>query len=217
MESQNSRTFRTMAYHMARVGCSDTCEVGIQQLQFQCAIIALMTEKKILFPGSIIRVAILTLNAIPTLLPFLPLQVIWIIIAKHRLRKRKGIVDGAGTLSKVASLGGRERVTGGGGRAQTERTRAWRNHPSRSAPGWKTKTHRGGMLLGRSLLCQLQRGIRWRLRTSVLWAGCLTRCGKGSSRRTAIRTTRSPSRRPAGRCARAHPTTCHTPSRRGPR
>lgn len=49
MESQNSRTFRTMAYHMARVGCSDTCEVGIQQLQFQCAIIAMMTEKKILF------------------------------------------------------------------------------------------------------------------------------------------------------------------------
>ena len=123
---------------------------------------------------------------------------------------RKGLVDGAGTLSKVASLGGRERVTGGGGRAQTERTRAWRNHPSRSAPGWKTKTHRGGMLLGRSLLCQLQSGIRWRLRTSVLWAGCLTRCGKGSSRRTAIRTTRSPSRRPAGSSDRSRRTSVGT-------
>lgn len=46
MESQNSRTFRTMAYHMARVGCSDTCEVGIQQLQFQCAIIGFDDREK---------------------------------------------------------------------------------------------------------------------------------------------------------------------------
>ena len=45
MESQNSRNFPNVAYHMARVGCSNMCEVGIQQLQFQCAIIAMMTEK----------------------------------------------------------------------------------------------------------------------------------------------------------------------------
>ena len=181
---------------MARVGCSDTCEVGIQQLQFQCAIIGFDDREK----DSLSRLHNSRCDSHVECNSYSPSFFASACDLDNycQLRKRKGIVDGAGTLSKVASLGGRERVTGGGGRAQTERTRAWRNHPSRSAPGWKTKTHRGGMLLGRSLPCQLQRGTRWRLRTSVLWAGCLTRCGKGSSRRTAIRTTRSPSRRPAG-------------------